>query len=230
MLEASDVNQKARALGAELVGISPVERFDGAPEGFRPTDVYPDCRSVLVFARRFPSALAFAGNSASYTCHMHSSLGENDVLALNLARWLEERGVDALPIPSDDPYEHWEPERSYGRAILSLKHAAQFAGLGVLGKNTLLTNDRFGNLLQLGAVLIAAELEPDPLASYQPCLPTCRVCLQACPAKALDGTTCRQDLCRPVCLGQSKRGHSMYRCNLCRRICPNARGIARRGA
>lgn len=51
---------------------------------------------------------------------------------------LEKQGIGAVPIPSSDPYEHWEPERLHGRAILSLRHAGYLAGLGVLGKNTLL--------------------------------------------------------------------------------------------
>ncbi len=30
-------------LGADLVGIAPVERFAHAPEGHRPTDFMPEC-------------------------------------------------------------------------------------------------------------------------------------------------------------------------------------------
>jgi hypothetical protein len=36
--------------GADLVGIAPVERFDGAPEGHRPTDFLPECKSVISIA------------------------------------------------------------------------------------------------------------------------------------------------------------------------------------
>ena len=34
-------------LGADLVGIAPVERFAHAPEGHRPTDFMPQCKSVI---------------------------------------------------------------------------------------------------------------------------------------------------------------------------------------
>ena len=72
-------------------------------------------------------------------------------------------------IPSDDPFESWDPERQHGQAILSLRHAGYFAGLGQLGKNNLLINEKFGNMIQIGALLLADRLAPDPLAAYEAC-------------------------------------------------------------
>jgi len=34
----------------DKIGIAPVERFNGTPEGFHPTDFLPGCRSVIVCA------------------------------------------------------------------------------------------------------------------------------------------------------------------------------------
>jgi len=51
-----------------------------------------------------------------------------------------------------------------------LKHAAVRAGLGRMGKNTLLVNDRLGNMLWLGAILIDQELAEDALANYDACI------------------------------------------------------------
>ena len=36
--------------GADLVGIAPVERFANAPEGHKPTDFLPECKSVVSVA------------------------------------------------------------------------------------------------------------------------------------------------------------------------------------
>jgi len=36
--------------GADLVGIAPVERFANAPEGHKPTDFLPGCKSVISVA------------------------------------------------------------------------------------------------------------------------------------------------------------------------------------
>ena len=36
--------------GADLVGVAPVERFENAPEGHKPTDFMPECKSVISIA------------------------------------------------------------------------------------------------------------------------------------------------------------------------------------
>ena len=41
--------------GADVCGAANVEAFSQAPNGFRPSDIYPDCRSVVVFAKPLPS-------------------------------------------------------------------------------------------------------------------------------------------------------------------------------
>ena len=112
-----------------------------------------------------------------------------------MALELEVTGARALAIPYAEPYEFWNTEARQGEGILSLKHAAQSAGLGTLGKNTLLLNPRFSNRLWLGAVLTDLELEPDPVLEHQ-CLEGCTHCLEACPRGALDGTTLTQKRCR----------------------------------
>ena len=38
-----------KANGASLVGIAPVERFDGAPKGHHPRDFLQEARSVVTF-------------------------------------------------------------------------------------------------------------------------------------------------------------------------------------
>ena len=119
-------------------------------------------------------------------------VNEVDELTLKMVKFFEKFRINCIPIPSDDPYEHWEPERKYGRAILSLRHAGYLAGLGNLGKNTLLINEKFGNMIQLGAVLINTELKGDEIAEYEACLPDCQICLDSCPQGALDGITVNQ--------------------------------------
>ena len=46
-LTAEDIKQKARELGADLVGIAPVSRWVNAPEMLRPTAHLPEARSVI---------------------------------------------------------------------------------------------------------------------------------------------------------------------------------------
>jgi len=42
-----NVVDKLLEWGADLVGVAPVERFSQAPEGHKPTDFMPECKSVI---------------------------------------------------------------------------------------------------------------------------------------------------------------------------------------
>lgn len=224
-MTADEIKAVARELGADLCGIAPAERFSGAPEGFHPRDIYPGCGSVLVFARRLPKGPMFSSSCIPYTYFNRLVTEEVDRITLDLSRRLEAEGIPNVPVPSDDPSEYWEAERSYARGILSLRHAGHLAGLGVLGRNTLLVNDRLGSMIQLGALLLGVEAEPDPIATYVSCREGCRRCIEACPGSAFDGTTVDQHLCRPFSNHRNQRGFVLKKCWECRRVCPNHAGI-----
>ncbi|MFX1572201.1 MAG: epoxyqueuosine reductase [Promethearchaeota archaeon] len=225
MINSKLIKEIAFDLGFDLCGIAPVERFEGAPDGFRPIDIYKDCNSVIVFAKTVPNEPLNASSFVPYS-HLGSLIiQEVDNLTVQFTRKLEELGVGAVPIPSDDPYEYWEPDRMYGRAILSLRHAGHLAGLGVLGKNTLLINESFGNMIQLGAILVNIDLEGDLIADYEGCLRDCEICLNSCPKGALDGTTVNQKLCRSHSIYKHQKGYVLKKCNTCRRVCPHVVGI-----
>ncbi len=223
--DAKGVKQRLAELETDIAGIASIDRFHDAPPGFHPTDLVKDCQSVIVFAVRFPTGTLYGSSQAAYTFVRNRLADKIDSVAFQLARELEEDGKWAVPIPSTEPYEYWDEERQHGRGILSLKHAAVLAGLGQIGKNTLLVNERFGNMLWLGAVLVDTAYEADPVATYQTCPPDCRICLKACPAQALDGVTIEQSKCRNASGKYSPGGGAVYACNLCRKICPKHCGI-----
>jgi len=219
----------AKNFGADLCGIAAIDRFKDAPEGFRPTDIYPDAKTVVVVAKKFPEGPFLSKSTISYT--MTNDIILQDVIRITCALCirLEHDCVIAVPIPSDEPYEYWDEEKREGRGILSLRHAGYMAGLGVLGKNTLLANNTFGNRIVLGAALLNVEIESDDLADYDFCPPDCEICLKNCPAGALDGKRVIQKLCRAKSQGHTKKGDYLYICNNCRRLCPNGKGHGKAG-
>jgi epoxyqueuosine reductase QueG len=219
------IKEIIKGLGADLCGIAPVDRFNEAPKGFHPRDIYKDSKSVVVFAKRLPLESLFATSCVPYTYVNDIITRKVDELGFEVALELEDQGIRAVPIPSDDPYEYWEPENSYGRAILSLRHAGYLAGLGVLGKNNLLINKELGNMIQIGAVLVPFELEGDDIATYEGCPANCNICIESCPVKALDGKTVDQKLCRPRSNYRTEKGYVLKKCNECRKVCPSCRGI-----
>jgi len=115
LIDSVKVKDIIKSMGVDLCGIASVERFKEAPEGFRPTDIYKDCKAVVVFAKKLPSGSLFASSSVPYTLVNSYFANEIDKLGIRLSLKLEKLGVRAVPIPSDDPYEHWEPQRSYGQ-------------------------------------------------------------------------------------------------------------------
>lgn len=217
---AESVKQFAQDKGANLVGVAPVERFEGAPGGHHPTDILPGARSVVVCAKPVPAG-AFDGPATSYQIAMDAVHLQLDLLATQMALFLEGEGGKAIPVPSDEPYRHWEAERSYGRGDLSHKHAAQAAGLGKLGKSSMLITPQFGNRVHLVSVVTDVELAPDPVLDWEPCPEGCSRCIRACPAGAIgEGQRVDQALCRPVVMQRLPKGGIIEGCWACRQACP----------
>lgn len=207
------------SLGADIFGIANIKRFNDAPVGFHPTDIYENCKSVLVFAKCMPKGLTNVSPRIVYKKATDISLDEIDHISYLASVEIEKLGGVAIPLPSDSPYEYWDAEKMEGRGILSMRHAAMQAGIGSMGKNTLIINKKHGNMINIGAVLTDLDLESSPL-SEEMCISDCKICLSSCPQGALDGVTVNQKLCRGFAYSSNARGFDVCNCNKCRVVCP----------
>jgi epoxyqueuosine reductase len=223
-ISTAEIKKTASELGADLCGISCVDRFQEAPKGFHPTDVLPSCQSVIILASRFLKSTLNGKSTVPYTTVRDELKIKMNRMAVKLSEYLEERGITAIPMNSTGPDE-WDAESGKFRGIISLKHAAVLAGLGKIGKNTLLVNEQFGNMIWLSGVFVGENLEADPIASYEGCIENCTLCLDSCPVKALDGISINQPLCRNYAFGEYNGGEWRIKCYICRKVCPNCTGI-----
>lgn len=75
-------------------------------------------------------------------------------------------------------------------ALLPHKTVALRAGLGFIGKNNLLINDKYGCALVLGKVLTKTPfVTTKSVSPKKPQCGNCNVCVDVCPTKALYGKT-----------------------------------------
>ncbi|UCH98261.1 MAG: epoxyqueuosine reductase [Candidatus Aminicenantes bacterium] len=222
-ITAYELKQFALEKGAELVGVAPVERFRSAPVGHHPGDILPRAKVVIVCAQCIPIS-TLEGPATAYHRAMEIIHAQLDQLACKIALFLEKAGGRAIPVPSDEPYRYWEAERSYGRGDLSHKHAAQAAGLGKIGKNSLLITPQLGSRVHLVSVVTDIDLAPDPpdpIPDWNPCPESCTICYQVCPVGAIgERQMVDQELCRKAAMEQLPRGMIIESCGACRRACP----------
>ena len=117
-----------------------------------PTDIYPDCKSVIAFAIPIPKGITKVSPQIIYKHFNYFTPMDLDRIAYFASLEIERR-YDAVvvPIPADGPYEYWDADKREGHGLISLKHAAVQAGIGTLGKNTLLLSSQYGNRLNIGA-------------------------------------------------------------------------------
>jgi epoxyqueuosine reductase len=183
-LSARDIKAKARALGADLVGIA-----DGATiDASHITDL--DAGRVIVLAKHLNQGVARIQRWDDRHKYYNDELAITHLeeTSLELVYWLEDCGYPALIVPPShvDPAQYRDRPDEHLDTLLSLPHAAVEAGLGTLGLNLQLLTPAYGPRVVLTAVLCSVEVECDRPMAQALCLgPACGRCLKTCPADAV---------------------------------------------
>ncbi|MCX8113283.1 MAG: tRNA epoxyqueuosine(34) reductase QueG [Bacteroidia bacterium] len=177
-----------------------------------PRSVLPEAKSLLMVlqsyfhTRRASAPIAQYAWGDDYHTHMRRRLQI-------IADYLTRHGYNARPFVDTAP--------------LLEKAWAVIAGLGWIGKNTLLLNRRLGSYTFIGGVITTAELLPDSPFTEDLC-GTCQRCLDACPTQAL--TPYRLDARRCIAYwtieapsmeeGMPETQGWIFGCDICQQVCP----------
>lgn len=248
----AQLKQAAQSLGFKLTGACPAVTPPGAARlaswlaaGYaggmtylaeretaygHPCHVLSGARSLLMLGMSYsapvpPEAKEGRGRIARYAAEpgdyhddIHKRLKKLCRLAAQLQPGVRVRGVvDTAPLL----------EREF----------AQLAGLGWIGKNTMLLNRQHGSWFFLAALLLDCELDYDVPVQSEHC-GRCTACLEACPTRAfsqpfvLDATRCISyltiELRGPIPRELRPRiGNRLFGCDVCQEVCPWNRKAAK---
>lgn len=217
MIDHKKVKEIMFSLGADLCGIASIDRFANAPTGYHPLDILPTCKSVISFGCRFPVGTLICKSDIPYTRVRNSITPKMDAIALDFCIEMEKHQVVCVPIPTNE--SQWDKNTGRWRSIVSQKHAAQAAGLGTIGRHSLLITPEFGSMVWLGAILCEREFEPDEMK--EPLCDNCNLCVDICPVNALEDSELKQQICYDFAFGDDEEKQTWrISCHKCRDICP----------
>jgi len=248
------IKSEAQRLGFDLAGIAPAVSPPGFPDfqdwlrrGFagemayleqraeayaHPRHVLEPAKSVILLAMNYRTddPAPTSPGQGRVSRYAWGSRDYHDLLRERLARLAD--------------FVHRERPGCRTRGVVDTaplleRDFARLAGLGWIGKNTLLLNKRMGSWLFLAALLVDFELEYDAAHDTAHC-GTCTRCLDVCPTDAfpepyvLDARKCiaylNIELRGPI-PGELREGIGdwLFGCDLCQEVCPWNRKAPRSG-
>jgi epoxyqueuosine reductase QueG len=227
-IDAGKVKKFALEKGASLAGVADAEHMKQAPEGHRPTDILADAKTIVVIATPQARALMSDAPPTEYTRSTFSCEAKLEIIAHDTANFLDESGYKAVPVPVRMSFML---DNRGLMGDLSHKHSAVFAGLGQMGKNSLLITPEYGLRCYLSSIVTDAPLEADSPFKKDFC-EDCVLCIDACPVKAISRTNegsylgnkyVEKHRCYAYCKTQVDEypgSQGLYTCRACRTVCP----------
>ena len=187
----------ALANGLDLVGVANIVRFDGAPGRMHPASIMPNCRSVIVVARRIVRGnwrgIEEGTYWPTYTYYGYHGLLNSFFIPVGTyetACFIEDHGFEAVPyypgVPeAQAPDGELRPGAVPPNVHLAIRIAGVAAGVGEIGWSKVFMTKKFGPRVRLAAILTDAELEPDPMIPMGTLCDRCMACVGGFQAHAI---------------------------------------------
>ena len=204
-MNAKEVKEHAKRLGADLVGIAPMSRFEGCPKQNDARYIFPGAKSMIVLgfriARGTLRGIEEGTLFSTYPSMGYAALNQvyGPMVLWNLTRLLEDEGYETIPMLNANGGEAINPVtgkfrrgwsrpvadgKPYPDVLVHFRLAAYMAGLGEIGWSKVFLTPEFGPRQRFAILLTDAELEPDPIYEGKIC-DRCKLCVKNCQGNAL---------------------------------------------
>ncbi len=214
VMEYSDLREKLERK-SERYGISQFEEKDIAKR-CDPRITYPWAKSIIVCL--FPY---YTGEDDNSNISKYARIPDYHKIAKDklteICKFIKKETSDV------------KTECLADTGVLHDRHLAYLAGLGIVGKNTLLINEKYGTYFFIGYIITDLELEYDKPQSSN--CKMCNRCKNACPGQALDGEFLDCEKCvsyitqlKEITEEQReilKKQDKIYGCDKCQEVCPH---------
>jgi epoxyqueuosine reductase QueG len=181
----------ARVADIDLLGVAAVADTRGTPLYKSAVSLMPSARSIVVLGMEIFAEVADLvvpdkkmGEAAARDLigpHYDFLNGRLNRGIYELAKVYRAAGFRCLPLPSQGT----PVDGRYLDGLLSFKHAGEYAGLGVIGRSSLLITPAFGPRVRLACLLTDAAIPPGDRLDDNPCAGCGALCVASCPCGAL---------------------------------------------
>jgi epoxyqueuosine reductase len=187
-----------------------------------PKQILPECKSILVLAMPYSPVISEKQTDPPNIASYARGMDYHDIIPARLKLIVEF---------IEEQLGHPVPNRYYtDTGPILERDLAQRAGLGWIGKNTMLINPAVGSTFFIAEILLGIELEPDLPFATDHC-GTCTRCITACPTgcilpdRTLDARRCISYLTIELKGDIPEELRPMMKdwifgCDVCQQVCP----------
>ena len=192
----ADINTQfdkiVRDADVDRIGVVRLEDWKEIPVYRQATDLLPGAKSVIVLAMEvFAEVVNYLSSRVQVGETMLRDLFDSNTNLINgllnqqaydIVKGLHKIGFKGLILPATgSPFDN-----RFLEAPFSYKDAALAAGLGIIGRHSLLLTPEYGPRIRLACVITDAPLKPaGPAEMESPCIACGGACIKRCPARAI---------------------------------------------
>jgi epoxyqueuosine reductase QueG len=212
----STLKKVCQTEGIDLFGVADIS---GIKSGFKiAAKTLQDLDYAVCLGSRLSAAVLSEIETVPTKLYFHHYKIVNsflDQVALKLSNLIQRKGFSALAIPATQIID-WEKNTAH----LSHRQLGVLAGLGWIGRNNLLVNQKLGSQFRLVSILTSMPLKTDKPVKND--CNQCRLCVKMCPSGAIQETPADFDQIKcfeKLKSFQAQRQVEQFVCGVCVNVC-----------